>query len=101
LIRRLVPAQSDNEQAAEYLRQNIGQNHPYIEWVVIRPDTLTHEKKVSKYMIHPSPIRSAILNPGKTSRINVAHFMASLLASTIFWMRWKGKMPVVYNQEDK
>ena len=76
LIRLLAPPHPDNEQAADYLRVQIGQNDPAIEWAVVRPDSLTNEEEVTAYEIHPSPTRSAIFDPGKTSRINVAHFMA-------------------------
>lgn len=31
-------------------------------------------------VVHPSPTRSAVFNPGRTSRINVAHFMADLVS---------------------
>lgn len=35
---------------------------------------------------------------GETSRINVAHFMADLITDDGLWSRWKGQMPVIYNQ---
>ena len=96
LIRLLLPPQSDNEQAAEFLRTNIGQN-PMVEWVSVRPDSLIDMDDVSKYEVHPSPIRSAIFNAGKTSRINVGHFMAHLISEKDLWAKWKGQMPVLYN----
>jgi len=97
LIRLLLPPHADNEKAADYLRVQIGQNNQYIEWVAVRPDTLVDEEKVSKYEVHPSPIRSAIFNAGRTSRINVGHFMAHLITDDTGWNSWKGKMPVIYN----
>ncbi|MBR9920817.1 MAG: SDR family oxidoreductase [Bacteroidetes bacterium] len=97
LIRLTVPPHADNEQAADYLRVHVGQTNSYIEWAVVRPDTLTIEEEVSTYKTHASPIRSAIFNAGKTSRINVAHFMASLINDKQLWAKWKGQMPVVYN----
>jgi hypothetical protein len=69
-----------------------------IEWAVVRPDTLIDEDEVTEYELHPSPTRSAIFNPGKTSRINVGHFMADLIADSDIWTQWKGKMPVIYNK---
>lgn len=33
----------------------------------------------------------------RTSRINVAHFMADLITDNDIWSNWKGKMPVIYN----
>lgn len=97
LIRLLVPPQSDNEKAVDILRVDIGQNHKFIEWVAVRPDTLINEDNVSKYMLYPSPIRSALFKPGKTSRINVGHFMAKLIVDANLWEQWKGQMPVIYN----
>ncbi|HAI41790.1 MAG TPA: NAD-dependent epimerase, partial [Maribacter sp.] len=38
-----------------------------------------------------------IFNAGKVSRINVAHFMASLIHDKNLWNTWKGKMPVIYS----
>ena len=98
LVRLLLPPHSDNEKAADFLRENIGQKDSSIEWVVVRPDTLTNEDKVSEYEIHGSPTRSAIFNPGKTSRINVGHFMAKLITDNDIWIKWKGRMPVLYNE---
>ena len=98
LLRLLLPPHVDNEKAADYLRTKIGQNNQFIEWAAIRPDTLTNEQEVSEYEIHPSPIRSAIFDPGKTSRINVGHFMANLIIENDLWDKWKGQMPVIYNK---
>ncbi len=101
LVRLLLPPQSDNEKAADYLRVNIGQRNPSIEWVVVRPDTLIDEDDVTGYSMHESPARSAIFNPGKTSRINVGHFMSQLITDNGLWNTWEGKMPVIYNSEDE
>jgi len=97
LLRVLVPPHPDNEQAAEYLRLKIGQNDPSIEWTAVRSDSLIDAEKTSAYETHPSPIRSAIFNAGKVSRINVAHFMAELITNASTWDQWKGKMPVIYS----
>ncbi len=100
LLRLFLPPQADNEKAADFLRVKVGQTNHQVEWVVVRPDSLIDHDSVTAYKLYDSPIRSAIFDPGKTSRINVAHFMASLLAENDVWDRWKGKMPVIYNQED-
>ncbi len=100
LVRLLLPPQKDNEQAAEYLRTAIGQNDDLIEWAAVRPDSLTDENDVTDYKVHPSPIRSAIFDAGKTSRINVAHFMADLITNDVVWNKWKGRMPVIYNKSE-
>lgn len=99
LLRLLLPPHVDNEQAADFLRLQIGQDNPHVDWVAVRPDSLVNQEAVSDYDLHVSPIRSAIFDPGKTSRINVAHFMADLITSEEIWNQWKGQMPVIYNQE--
>jgi len=98
LLRLLLPPHVDNEKAADYLRTQIGQHNPFIEWAAVRPDSLLDAEAVTNYEVYPSPIRSAIFNSGKTSRINVGHFMAQLIEDGNLWKEWKGKMPVVYNK---
>ncbi len=98
LLRLLLPPHADNEKAADFLRLEIGRKDREIEWVVVRPDTLTNEGEVTAYAIHPSPIRSALFDPGTTSRINVGHFMAELVTNRDKWNKWKGQMPVIYNK---
>ena len=98
LLRLLLPPHVDNEKAADYLRTKIGQNDQFIEWVAVRPDSLVNEEDVTEYELYPSPIRSAIFNPGKTDRINVGHFMADLITNYDAWNSWKGQMPVIYNK---
>jgi putative NADH-flavin reductase len=100
LLRLLLPPHPDNEKAADYLRLKVGQNNSHIEWVAVRPDNLINEEKVTQYTVHKSPSRSALFNPGKTSRINVGHFMASLILDSDLWNMWKGQMPVIYNNTD-
>ncbi len=98
LLRLLLPPHVDNEQAADYLRSKIGPKDKEIEWVVVRPDSLIDEDEVTAYGVHLSPIRSAIFDPGQTSRINVGHFMADLITEDPIWQKWKGQMPVIYNE---
>lgn len=97
LLRWFLPPHPDNEQAADHLRVSVGQKNPSIEWAVVRPDTLIQDDKVTEYSLHVSPTRSALFNPGKTSRINVGHFMAKLITDDDTWNQWKGQMPVMYN----
>ncbi|WP_300662955.1 NAD(P)-binding oxidoreductase [Fluviicola sp.] len=98
LLRLLLPPHPDNEQAADYLRTEVGQNNPFVEWAAVRPDTLIDEGNVTEYSLHPSPVRSALFSPGKTSRINVANLMSRLITDENLWINWKGQMPVIYNQ---
>jgi len=98
ILRLLLPPHVDNEKAADYLQTQIGQNNDFIQWVAVRPDNLINEEEVTDYQIHSSPIRSAIFNAGKTSRINVGHFMTNLISDDNLWNKWKGQMPVIYNK---
>ena len=100
LLRLLIPPYPDNEKAADYLRMRVGQNNPHIQWVVIRPDNLINEQRVTNYSLHKSPTRSAVFNSGNTSRINVAHFMTRLVLDNNLWNKWKGQMPVIYNDSE-
>lgn len=97
LLRLFLPPHPDNENAADYLRVNLGQINSYIEWVVVRPDTLINQDNVTEYELYASPTTSALFNPGKTSRINTGHFMARLITDNNLWNKWKGQMPVIYN----
>lgn len=97
LLRLLLPPHVDNEQAADYLRSEVGQNDKLIEWAAVRPDNLIDEDEVTPYDVYPSPIRSAIFDAGQTSRINVGHFMADLITKDDIWQKWQGQMPVIYN----
>ncbi|MEC7182883.1 MAG: NAD(P)H-binding protein, partial [Bdellovibrionota bacterium] len=98
LIRLLVPPHLDNEKASDVLRLTYP-NSSNVKWVVVRPDGLIDKDNVSEYELHQSPTRSAIFDAGKTSRINVAHFMASLLTDKSVFSEWKDQMPVIYNKQ--
>jgi hypothetical protein len=98
LLRLCLPPHVDNENAADYLRTEIGQKHEAVEWSVVRPDSLINEDMVTEYDEHGSPTRSAIFNPGVTSRINVADIMTNLVVDEAKWAEWKGRMPVIYNE---
>jgi len=98
LLRLLLPPHADNEQAADYLRTEIGRHDGAIEWAAVRPDNLIDEDHVTEYEVHASPTRSAIFDAGSTSRINVGHFMADLITDDDTWNRWKGQMPVIYDK---
>lgn len=99
ILRNVLPPHVDNEEAADYLRTVIGKNHDYVEWVAVRPDNLIDEEEVSEYTINPSPVRGVIFDSGKTSRINVANFMARLSYDLGLFEQWKGQMPVINNVE--
>jgi len=100
LIRLVLPPQRDNERAVNYLRNTIGKNNDFIEWIAVRPDTLINEETVTRYEIYASTVRSPLFNAGRTSRINVANFMTNLLLKQELWDQWKYMMPVIYNADD-
>ena len=101
LLQLFPPPHKDNVEAASYLSNVIGENNSTIEWIAVRPDTLINEEKVSEYEIVESIKRSPVFDAGKTSRINVAHFMVELLLNEKLWNIWKSRMPVIYNRESK
>lgn len=100
IVRALIPAHSDNEDAADYLRVQIGRDHSRIEWVVVRPDNLIDEPEISEYEMHASPTRGVIFDAGQTSRVNVANGMARLITDKGLWEEWKGQMPIIFNKEN-
>jgi nucleoside-diphosphate-sugar epimerase len=95
VMRGLVPPARDNQRAADHLLAKVGQNDPFVEWAVVRPDSLL-EGDVSAYAVHEGLVDS-LRAPGRTNMANVAHFMCELLTSPKTWADWKGKLPVVVN----
>jgi nucleoside-diphosphate-sugar epimerase len=94
-IRTLLPPAKDNQQAAEFLQQRLGPADPFVEWVVVRPDTLL-EGDVTEYRLHEGLV-NGLFSPGQTNMANVAHFMCELATSPKAWADWKGKAPVIVN----
>lgn len=104
LLRIVLPPHRDNEQAANFLR-TLNTSKPdfsqhKIEWVSVRPDALIDQTEPTQYALYPSPIRSAIFDSGKVSRINVATAISDLLLDTKLWGKWQGKMPLLYNTDE-
>ncbi len=97
LLRCLLPPHADNEDAAAFLQSHYAASENIVEWVAVRPDGLIDEESITPYDVFESPIRDPIFDSGKTSRINVAGFMASLIVNDEVWKKWQGQMPVVYN----
>ena len=98
LLKAMLPPHKDNMLAADHLVYKVS-SKTNIDWVAVRPDSLFNEENVSEYEIHDCKIRSAVFNPGKTSRINVSHFMVELITNDKLWQEWKHKTPVIYNKE--
>ena len=95
VLRGLLPPAKDNQRAADFLLEEVGPNHPLIQWVVVRPDSLL-EGGVSEYTLHEGLVNS-LLAPGSTNMANVAHFVGELLTVPQTWAAWKGKLPVIVN----
>ena len=95
LLRGVLPPAKDNQQAADFLAERIGPANPFVEWTVVRPDTLL-EGEVSGYTVHEGLV-NGLFAPGQTTMANVAHFMCELVTSPKTWADWKGKSPVVVN----
>lgn len=99
LVRALVPPARDNQRAADYLAREIRDDHPFVSWVVVRPDSLV-EGEPSAYRAHEELVAS-LFRPDKTRMANVARFMAELVQDEATWRRWRGKMPVVVDETPK
>lgn len=96
LVRGLLPPARDNQRAADFLVDTIGADHPRIEWVVVRPDSLL-EGEPCAYDVHEGLVDS-IFSPGHTTIGNVARFMCELVTDPTAWERWRGKLPVVVDR---
>jgi nucleoside-diphosphate-sugar epimerase len=97
LFMMLLPPHNDNIKGANFLNYEIGNQDKKIEWVAVRPDGLIDNAVETAYEISESPLRSPIFDAGKTSRINVSHFIAELVTDANLWKKWLYKTPVIYN----
>jgi len=99
LLRALVPPARDNQRAADFLLKVVGASNPFLEWVVVRPDSLL-DGGVTEYALHESLVNS-LFAPGQTNRSNVAHFMCELVTDAGKWALWKAKLPAIVNAGNK
>jgi nucleoside-diphosphate-sugar epimerase len=97
LLKIFLPPHNDNMAAADYLVHKFALKDD-IDWVAVRPDTLIDELNESTYEVFSQRKSSPIFNPGKTSRINVSHFMVELITQGKLWDEWNHKTPVIYNK---
>jgi hypothetical protein len=95
VLRGLVPPARDNQRAADFLHGEIGTGDPFVQWVVVRPDTLL-DGGASPYSLHEHLV-SSLFKPDSTSRANVASFMCDLATDAVTWERWAGRLPVIVN----
>jgi hypothetical protein len=93
LLRGLLPPARDNQRAADFLQERIGPANPFVQWAVVRPDTLL-DGEVSGYAVHEGLV-NGLFAPGQTRMANVAHFMCALATEAKAWEAWKGKAPVI------
>ena len=99
MLRGLVPPARDNQRAADFLCGAVGAAHPFVQWVVVRPDTLL-EGDVSEYSLHECIVGS-LFAPDSTSMANVAHFMCELATNPKVWEEWVCKLPVIVNESSR
>ncbi len=99
MLRGVLPPARDNQRAADFLLEKIGPSNAFVQWAVVRPDTLL-EGDVSEYALHEGLVNS-LFAPGSTNMANVAHFMCELVTNPKTWADWKGKLPVVVNAASK
>jgi hypothetical protein len=95
VLRALMPPAKDNQIAADFLWNEIGPDNSFVQWTVVRPDTLL-DGDVSEYALHEGLV-SSLNKPDSTNRANVAHCMCELATDQKAWDDWKGKLPVVVN----
>jgi nucleoside-diphosphate-sugar epimerase len=95
LQRGLVPPGRDNQRAADFLLETMGQHGGHVEWTAVRPDTL-REGDISPYVVHEALV-DGLFRPGETARANVADFMCELVTDDAVWDRWRGRLPVIVN----
>jgi len=93
LLRAVLPPARDNQRAADVLALGIGDGHPSVAWVVVRPDSLVGGE-TSAYRTHDG-IVSSLFRADRTRLANAAHFMAELVTNETAWRRWRGRMPVL------
>jgi uncharacterized protein YbjT (DUF2867 family) len=99
LLRGLLPPARDNQRAADFLRDRIGERDPFIQWVAVRPDTLV-AGNVCEYAVHHGLV-SGLFAPAETAMANVAHFICVLVTDAAAWRDWMCGMPVIVNAASK
>ncbi|MBK9739391.1 MAG: SDR family oxidoreductase [Actinobacteria bacterium] len=96
-MRALVPPARDNQRAADFLVHEVGPADANLQWVIVRPDTLT-EGAVAEYRVHEALV-SSLFKPDSTRMSEVAHFMCELATDDATWKRWRSRMPVIVDAQ--
>lgn len=94
-LRAVLPPARDNQRAANVLLEKVGPNDAFVQWAVVRPDSLL-EGDVSEYTLHEGLV-NGLFAPGSTNMANVAHFMCELATNPGTWSDWKSRLPVIVN----
>lgn len=97
IVSSLVPPWSDSMLTAQYLHNTIGRVDKSLEWVAVRPDSLVDGQRC-QYALSQD-LRNGLFNPGETRKTNLVHFIVSLLMDDDLWNSWKGKMPVILDEQ--
>lgn len=92
-LRVLVPPTRDNQAAADVLRVQVGTSNPFVEWVVVRPDSL-RAGDIGPYALHDGIVAS-LFAPDHTTMAAIGHFMCELVTNPGTWRQWRGRMPVI------
>jgi hypothetical protein len=91
----VLPPARDNQRAAAFLLEEMGPKNPFVQWVVVRPDSLL-EGEVSGYTLHEGLVTS-VFAPESTNMANVAHFICELVTHSGTWANWQSGLPVIVN----
>ncbi len=97
-LKLVLPPHKDNMLAGDYLVNELGSDTA-LEWIAVRPDSLIDRPVLEDYEIVETLQRNPLSDPGKTSRLQVAHVMADLLLKDDLWQEWKYRTPVIYSKE--
>lgn len=95
-LRAVLPPARDNQSAADFLLEKVGQSDPLLEWVVVRPDALITGDP-GAYTLHEGLVDS-VFSPGQTTMNNIGRFMTELATDDATWARWRGQLPVIVNE---
>jgi hypothetical protein len=95
----VLPPARDNQEAADFLLEKIGSRNAFVQWVVVRPDSLL-PGEATAYTLHEGLVNS-LFAPGSTNMASVAHFMCELVTNPKTWADWKSKLPVIINASSK
>lgn len=93
LLRGLLPPARDNQRAADFLAREVGPTDPYLQWVVVRADTL-RDGDLGEYVLS-GELATTLLRPDSTQMSQIGHFMCELVTNDQDWGEWAGKMPVI------